>query len=88
MQDFAGPDAFVDSCRQMAARLTGVKLDMVDHEVIDGGDGRVAHTYAFRLGDKDAPVAEVFTIRDGKIAGLRIFQDAARFMALLGEGGG
>ena len=56
---------------------------MVDREVIDGGDGRVVHTYAFRHGDKDAPVAECFTVRDGKIAALRIYQDPARFMALL-----
>jgi len=41
------------------------------------------HTYAFRSGDKDAPVAECFTVRDGKIAALRIYQDPARFMALL-----
>ena len=86
MQDFDGPDAFVESCRQMGARLSGVKLDMVDHAVIDGGDGRVVHTYAFKVGDKEAPVAEVFTIQDGKIATLRIFQDPARFMAMLGAG--
>ncbi len=81
--DFADPDAFVASCRVMGARLGETRLEMVDREVIDGGDGRVVHTYAFRHGDKDAPVAECFTVRDGKIAALRIYQDPARFMALL-----
>ena len=80
--DFAEPDAFVASCRAMGARLGDTRLEMVDRAVIDGGDGRVVHTYAFRRGDKDAPVAECFTVREDKIAALRIYQDPARFMAV------
>ncbi len=81
--DFADPDAFVASCRAMGARLGDTRLEMVDRDVIDGGDGRVVHTYAFRRSDKDAPVAECFTVRNAKIAALRIYQDPARFMAML-----
>ncbi len=83
MQDFADPDAFVAACRQMGANLAGTRLDMVDRQVVAGGDGHVVHAYAFRRDGKDAPVAELFTVRDGKISSLRIFQDPARFMAVI-----
>jgi len=83
LRDFDDPDSFVAACRQMGASLDGIRLDMVDRMVVDGGDGQVVHAYAFKRGDKEAPVAELFTVKDGKIAGLRIFQDPARFGALL-----